>query len=211
MNPQISFEDAFEQMPLIAILRGITPDEAVAVVGTLYEAGFRIVEVTLNSPEPLSSIEILAQEYGERMLVGAGTVLTPDAVNQVADYGGRLIVSPNFNRAVVAATKARGMASCPGVQTVSEAFSALDAGADTIKIFPAEACPPPVIKAMRAVLPAQALIVPVGGINEDTMSAYWQVNCNGFGIGSNLYKTGKSLEQLSCSAVSLVRAMTALR
>ena len=193
-----------EKMPLIAILRGISPAEAIPVTDILYEEGFTIVEVPMNSPDPLDSIGAIAKAYGDRMLVGAGTVMSAEIVNAIADVGGRLIVAPHFDPEVVTAAKARGMFCCPGVQTPSEAFGALKCGADGLKIFPAEACPPNIIKAIRAVLPKDVKVVPVGGINENNMADYWKVNANGFGIGSNLYKSGKSLDDIRATAKMLV-------
>jgi 2-dehydro-3-deoxyphosphogalactonate aldolase len=140
------------------------------------------------------------------MVTGAGTVLTAEDVGKVAHAGGRLIVAPNFDAEVVRTAKALDLYCCPGIQTPSEAFAALKCGADGIKIFPAEACPPNVIKAIRAVLPKDAKVVPVGGISEKNMADYWKVNANGFGIGSNLYKSGKSLVDIRASAKSLVAA-----
>jgi 2-dehydro-3-deoxyphosphogalactonate aldolase len=195
-----------EKMPLIAILRGISPPEAIPVTDILFEEGFTIVEVPMNSPDPLDSIGTIAKAYGDRMLVGAGTVMSAEVVNSVGDAGGRLIVAPNFDPEVVTAAKARGMYCTPGIQTPSEAFAALKCGADGIKVFPAEACPPNIIKAIRAVLPKDVKVVPVGGINENNMADYWKVNANGFGIGSNLYKAGKSLDDIRATAKMLVAA-----
>ena len=195
-----------EKMPLIAILRGISPAEAIPVTDILYEEGFTIVEVPMNSPDPLESIGAIAKAYGDRMVVGAGTVMSEEIVNSIADVGGRLIVAPHFDPEVVKAAKARGMYCCPGVQTPSEAFAALKCGADGLKIFPAEACPPNIIKAIRAVLPKDVKVIPVGGVNENNMADYWKVNANGFGIGSNLYKSGKSLDEIRATAKMLVAA-----
>ena len=193
-----------EAMPLIAILRGITPEEAIPVTDILFEEGFRIVEVPLNSPDPFESIRRITEAYGDRMVTGAGTVLTAENVGKVFKVGGRLIVAPNFDLDVVKTAKALGMYCCPGIQTPSEAFAALKAGADAIKVFPGEACPPPVIKAIRAVLPKEVKLVPVGGVSEKNMPDYWKASANGFGIGSNLYKSGKSLDEIRASAKALV-------
>jgi 2-dehydro-3-deoxyphosphogalactonate aldolase len=193
-----------EKMPLIAILRGISPAEAIPVTDLLFEEGFTIVEVPMNSPQPLDSIGQIAKAYGSRMLVGAGTVMSAEVVKAVAGVGGRLIVAPHFDPEVVKAAKAAGLYCTPGVLTPSEAFAALKCGADGLKIFPAEACPPAVIKAIRAVLPKDAKVVPVGGISEKNMADYWKVNANGFGIGSNLYKSGKSLDDIRAAAKALV-------
>lgn len=195
-----------EKMPLIAILRGISPQEAVPVADLLYEEGFSIVEVPMNSPDPLDSIGAIAKAHGGKMLVGAGTVLTAEQVKAIAGVGGRLIVSPHFDPEVVKAAKAAGLYATPGILTPSEGFAALKCGADGLKVFPAEAAPPAIIKAMRAVLPKDVKIVPVGGINEGNMADYWKVNANGFGIGSNLYKSGKSLDDIRVSAKALVAA-----
>lgn len=193
-----------EKMPLIAILRGISPAEAIPVTEILFDEGFAIVEVPMNSPEPLESIRLIAEAYGDRMLVGAGTVMSADAVKSIAEVGGRLIVAPHFDPEVVITAKRLGLYCTPGIQTPSEAFAALKAGADGLKVFPAEACPPVVIKAIRAVLPKEVKVVPVGGISEKNMADYWKVNANGFGIGSNLYKAGKSLDDIRASAKALV-------
>ncbi len=195
-----------EKMPLIAILRGISPAEAIPVADLLFEEGFTIVEVPLNSPDPFDSIAAIAEAYGDKMVVGAGTVLTAENVGLVAKAGGRLIVAPNFDPEVVKTAKALGMYCTPGIQTPSEGFAALKCGADGIKVFPAEACPPQIIKAIRAVLPKDVKVIPVGGISEKNMADYWKVNANGFGIGSNLYKSGKSLDEVRAAAKSLVAA-----
>lgn len=184
----MQFDDAFRALPLIAILRGIAPDEALPVAHALYDAGFRILEVPLNSPEALRSIGAIVTAFEGRMLIGAGTVLTETEVAAVANAGAKLIVSPNFDAAVVRASKARDLVSAPGVATPSEAFSALKAGADALKLFPAEMIPPMVVKAMRAVLPAGTKVLPVGGITPDTMGAYFQAGADGFGLGSALFK-----------------------
>lgn len=196
-----------EKMPLIAILRGITPEEALPVSDLLFEEGFSIVEVPLNSPDPMDSIAAIAKAHGNDMLVGAGTVLTAADVKAVAAAGGRLIVAPNFDPEVVKAAKAAGLYATPGILTPSEGFAALKCGADGLKVFPAEAAPPKVIKAMRAVLPKDVKVIPVGGINENNMADYWEVNANGFGIGSNLYKSGKSLDDVRAAAKALVAAV----
>ncbi len=201
-TPELSV--CLEAMPLIAILRGITPAEALPVADILYEEGFRIVEVPLNSPEPFESIRLITEAYGDRMVTGAGTVLTAENVGKVFKAGGSLIVAPNFDLDVVKTAKALGMYCCPGIQTPSEAFAALKAGADAIKVFPGEACPPAVIKAIRAVLPKDVKLVPVGGVSEKNMPEYWKASANGFGIGSNLYKAGKSLDEIRASAKALV-------
>ncbi len=168
----MSWTDIFGDLPLIAILRGLTPEEAEPVGEALLEAGFRCLEVPLNSPRPLESIAILQDRFGDRALVGAGTVLTPAQVEAVAGAGGRIIISPNTRPEVIRATKALGLVSLPAFQTPSEAFEALDAGADGLKLFPAEAAGPAVVKALRAVLAGDIPLFPVGGIDAGTMPAY---------------------------------------
>lgn len=197
------FRAALSFCPLIAILRGLTPHEAPAVGRALWDAGFRILEVPLNSPEPLASIAALRSELPQA-LIGAGTVLTIEQVTQVTAAGGQLIIAPNFNPAVVAAAKAAGMVAIPGVATPTEAFVALAAGADAIKLFPAEMVSPAAVKAMRAVLPRDALLIPVGGIGKDNIAAYWAAGANGFGIGSSLYSPGKALDDIQRDAINLI-------
>ena len=186
------YDSHFAQCPLIAIIRGVTPDEAVDIGGALIEGGIRIIEVPLNSPEPLKSIERLASRFGEQVSVGAGTVLNPEQVQQVRDAGGRLIVSPNMSPAVIRATAEAGVVSCPGIFTPTEAFTALEAGAHTLKLFPAEAATPKVVKAMRAVLPRDVPLVVVGGVSPDSIAAWLEAGASGFGLGSGLYKPGQS-------------------
>lgn len=197
------FRDAFAYSPLIAILRGLTPQEAPQVGRVLWDAGFRILEVPLNSPEPLASIAALHSALPDA-LIGAGTVLTVEQVAQVNAAGGQLIISPNFNVAVVAAAKAAGLIAIPGVATPTEAFAALSAGADAIKLFPAEMISSAAVKAMRAVLPTDALLIPVGGIGKSNMAAYWAAGANGFGIGSSLYSPGKAISEIQRDAINLV-------
>jgi 2-dehydro-3-deoxyphosphogalactonate aldolase len=186
------YDSHFAQCPLIAIIRGVTPDEAVDIGGALIEGGIRIIEVPLNSPEPLKSIERLASRFGEQVSVGAGTVLNPEQVQQVRDAGGRLIVSPNMSPAVIRATAEAGMVSCPGIFTPTEAFTALEAGAHTLKLFPAEAATPKVVKALRAVLPSDVSLVVVGGVGPDSIPSWLEAGANGFGLGSGLYKPGQN-------------------
>ena len=186
------YDGHFAQCPLIAIIRGVTPDEAVDIGGALIDGGIRIIEVPLNSPEPLKSVERLASRFGEQASVGAGTVLNPEQVQQVRDAGGQLIVSPNMNPAVIRATAEAGMVSCPGIFTPTEAFTALEAGAHTLKLFPAEAATPKVVKAMRAVLPRDVPLVVVGGVSPDSIAAWLEAGANGFGLGSGLYKPGQN-------------------
>ncbi|WP_157080976.1 2-dehydro-3-deoxy-6-phosphogalactonate aldolase [Novosphingobium naphthalenivorans] len=202
----MTFQSAFEQMPLVAILRGILPDEVEAVGEVLVEAGFRLIEIPLNSPEPLTSIERLARCVGHSAVVGAGTVLTVDQVDQVGNAGGRLIVSPNTNPEVIAATVQKSMVSLPGFYTPSEAFAALAAGADALKLFPAEAATPAVMKAYRAVLPAAVPILAVGGITPDNLQPWREAGADGFGLGSALYRNGLSVRQIGENARAFVAA-----
>lgn len=181
-----------DECPLIAILRGVRPDEAEAIGEAAYDGGIRIIEVPLNSPEPLRSIELLARSFGERALVGAGTVLDPADVARVRDAGGRLIVSPDTNPEVIAATAAAGIVSCPAFFTPSEAFEALRSGATALKLFPAEAATPGVLKAQLAVLPRVATVLIVGGIKPDNMQPWLDAGAAGFGLGSGLYKPAQS-------------------
>ncbi len=189
-----------KDLPLIAILRGVTPDEIVAVGRALHDAGFRVIEIPLNSPQPYESIRRLTAELGESCLIGAGTVLTEAQVAEVDAAGGRLIVSPNANLAVIRASKAAGLVSAPGVATPSEGFAALEAGADSLKLFPAEQLGPAVVKAWRAVFPKELALLPVGGITPDNMGPYVAAGANGFGLGSALYKPGLSAAQVSANA-----------
>ena len=203
--------DYLADLPLIAILRGVTPEEIVPVGRALYDAGFRAIEIPLNSPRPLQSIELLARELGDACLVGAGTVLNEQQVSDVAQAGGRLVVSPNANTAVIRASKAAGMASAPGVATPSEGFAALEAGADALKLFPAEQLGPAVLKAWRAVFPAALPMLPVGGISPDNMQPYVQAGASGFGLGSALYKPGLGVDQVAANAKAFAMAWQQLR
>ena len=193
--------------PLVAILRGVTPDAVVDIALALEERGFTIVEVPLNSPDPLDSIARLATAVGDRMLVGAGTVIEPDSVDAVVDAGGRLIVMPHADAAVVERAKRRGAVAVPGFATPGEAFAMLRAGADGLKLFPAEAAPPPVLKAMRAVLPAQVPVLPVGGITPESMAAYRAAGASGFGLGSALYKPGDTAAAVAQKAQAFQAAL----
>jgi 2-dehydro-3-deoxyphosphogalactonate aldolase len=186
------FHSYLDRCPLIAIVRGVTPDEAEAIGEAVFEGGIRIIEVPLNSPDPLASIDRLARRFGERMLVGAGTVLSPAEVRDVGSAGGRLVVSPNTDAAVIAATADAGLVSCPGYFTPSEAFVALDAGATALKLFPAEAASPAVLKAQLAVLPREVPVLAVGGILPDNMRPWLDAGAAGFGLGGGLYQPGQS-------------------
>jgi 2-dehydro-3-deoxyphosphogalactonate aldolase len=194
VNPRALLHQYLDQCPLIAIVRGVTPGEAEGIGQAIYEAGVRIIEVPLNSPEPLDSIRRLAQRFGDQMLVGAGTVFTPANVEDVHAVGGRLIVSPHFNPAVVRAAVQAGMVACPGYFTPTEAFAALDAGATALKLFPAEAASPDVLKAQRAVIPADVSVMIVGGVKPDNMAGWLAAGASGFGLGGGLYQPGQSPE-----------------
>jgi 2-dehydro-3-deoxyphosphogalactonate aldolase len=193
----------------VAVLRGIRPDEVEAIGAVLSEAGIAIVEVPLNSPQPLESIRRLAARFGERQLIGAGTVMRPSQVSEIAAVGGRLIVTPHSDVSVVRAAKAAGLFSIPGFFTPGEAFALLDAGADALKLFPAEGTNPAALRAMRAVLPPETLVLPVGGIGPANMAAWQLAGASGFGTGSSLYKAGDSPATVAEKAQNLIRAVTA--
>lgn len=203
--PASPLQPALARLPFIAILRGIRPQEALDVGQALVDAGWHIIEVPLNSPQPLHSILALAAAF-PNALIGAGTVLEPEQVHQVHKAGGKLIVAPNFNADVVRAAADLGMVCLPGVFTPTEAFAALDAGATGLKLFPAEMIPPAGVKAMRAVLPASTLLLPVGGISPANIGAYLAAGANGFGIGSALYTAGKSAAAVKQSALDFAAA-----
>lgn len=203
------FETAMRELPLVAILRGVQPSEALAIGTVLVEAGFRLIEVPLNSPRPLESIELLRKHFPQAV-VGAGTVLKPQEVRDVGAAGGELIVAPNFNRDVVVETVRLGMVSLPGILTPTEAFAALDAGAHGLKLFPSEIASPAVVKAMLAVLPNGTPIVPVGGIGADNMKAWRAAGAAGFGLGSSLYKPGEDAATVRAKAAAILAAWRAL-
>jgi 2-dehydro-3-deoxyphosphogalactonate aldolase len=193
--------------PLVAILRGVTPDEVVAIGEALDEAGIAIVEVPLNSPQPIESIRRLVQRFGSKMLIGAGTVTTLAEVAEVDAFGGRLIVMPHGDVTVIRAAKAHGLLACPGFATPTEAFAALHAGADGLKLFPAEASSPAILRALRAVLPPAVPVLPVGGIEAGNMAAWRAAGAAGFGIGSAIYKPGDTPEIVAAKAAALVAAL----
>jgi 2-dehydro-3-deoxyphosphogalactonate aldolase len=204
-----AFAAALAALPLVAILRGITPAEAIDVGPALVESGWRLIEVPLNSPQPLDSIARLAAQL-PGAFVGAGTVLTAADVRAVHDAGGRFVVAPNFDRDVVRAARELGLLALPGVLTASEAFAALAAGATAIKLFPAEMIPPEAVKALRAVLDPAAIVMPVGGITPARMAPYRAAGADGFGIGSALYKPGMSADAVRRNALEWAAAHRAL-
>lgn len=201
------WEEVLTQLPLIAILRGIEPEEALIVAEALHNCGYKCLEIPLNSPDAFKTIEIIAREFGSRMLIGAGTVLDAQAVSDTLSAGGQLVVSPNLDEEVAQACRHHGCIYCPGIATPSEAFRALKLGASALKLFPAELITPTVVKAMRAVLPSDAIVLPVGGISPDNMRDYLSVGANGFGLGSGLYKPGKTIDDVVTDANSYVEAM----
>lgn len=201
------FHEYLTECPLIAIIRGVTSDEVAGIGQAILDAGIRIIEVPLNSPEPLRSIAILAKQFGDRALIGAGTVLNPPQVRQVKDAGGALVVSPNTNPDVIRATTAAGLVSCPGYFTPSEAFDALDAGADGLKLFPAEGASPTLVKAQRAILPKQVPLLVVGGISPTNMRPWLEAGASGFGLGSGLYKPGRSVAETAEKAHAYVEGV----
>jgi 2-dehydro-3-deoxyphosphogalactonate aldolase len=186
------FRRYLDQCPLIAIIRGVTPDEAEAIGEAIFEAGIRIIEVPLNSPEPLRSIERLAARFGDQALVGAGTVLKASDVETIRNVGGRIVVSPVTDRDVIGASVEANMVSCPGYFTPTEAFTALDAGATALKLFPAEGGSPDVLKAQLAVIPKDVPMIVVGGVKPDSMAPWREAGAAGFGLGGGLYKAGQS-------------------
>jgi 2-dehydro-3-deoxyphosphogalactonate aldolase len=201
------FDRYFNQCRMIAIIRGVTPGEAVETGRALIEGGIRIIEVPLNSPDPMASISALADAFGDEALVGAGTVLTTKDVEQVHDAGGKIAVSPNMNPAVIRATVEAGMVSSPGIFTPSEAFAALDAGAHTLKLFPAEGASPKVMKAMRAVLPKDVPFLVVGGVTPESVRGWMEAGADGFGLGGGLYMPGQSPEETLAKARAYVEAV----
>jgi 2-dehydro-3-deoxyphosphogalactonate aldolase len=207
MNPSEEIKRRLGECPLVAIIRGVTPGEAEAIGAAIYEAGIRIIEVPLNSPEPLKSIETLAKSLGERALVGAGTVLAAADVARVRDAGGRIIVSPSTFAPVIEATAAAGMVSSPGFYTPSEAFDALRAGAHALKLFPAEAASPAVVKAMLAVIPREIPLIVVGGVKPDGMKPWIEAGAAGFGLGSGLYRPGNSAAETRANARAYVEGV----
>jgi 2-dehydro-3-deoxyphosphogalactonate aldolase len=205
----MTFDEALAECGLIAILRGIRPDEAVAAGQALMEAGIRVVEVPLNSPDPFASIERLASAFAGRLVVGAGTVLEPSDINLLKSHKGAIAVSPDCNPAVIGRARDAGIVPVPGVFTPTEAFAAIRAGAQHLKLFPAEAASPVTVRAWRAVLPRTVKLFAVGGITPGNMQPWLEAGANGFGIGSNIYKPGMEATDVAKAAAAFVAAWRA--
>ena len=208
MTPSEELKRRLAECPLVAIIRGVTPPEAEAIARAIFDAGIRIIEVPLNSPDPYASIETIARAFGDSALIGGGTVLRAEDVARLRDAGGRLVVSPNTYDPVIEASVAAGLVSTPGYFTPSEAFTAVRAGAHGLKLFPAEAASPAVLKAQKAVIPADVPVLAVGGITPENMAAWKQVGAAGFGLGSGLYKPGQSAEETAAKARAYVAAVS---
>lgn len=211
MNAWERFRQHLAHCPLVAIIRGVEPDEVEQIGAVLIETGFRIVEVPLNSPRPFDSIRRLAAAFGNRAMIGAGTVLDPADVDRVKDCGGELVVAPNVDDRVIARTVAAGMVSAPGYFTPTEAFRALQAGAHALKLFPAEAASAAVLKAQLAVIPADVPVLAVGGITPENMAGYLSAGAAGFGLGGGLYAAGRSVDDVRERAKAYVAAVARLR
>ena len=211
MTDPVSWARVMSAMPLIAILRRIEPGDSRGIAEALGSAGLLCLEVPLNSPDALKSIAEIRKHFDGRLLVGAGTVLTAEEVADVQQVGAQFIVSPNTNPSVIMATKNRGLVSVPGFATASEAFAAIDAGADALKLFPAEAAPPSVLRALNAVLPASCPVLPVGGITPANMGPYLAAGAAGFGIGSSIYTPGTRADIVQQRAAGFVEAWHAHR
>jgi 2-dehydro-3-deoxyphosphogalactonate aldolase len=209
MTNHQAFDDAFAKCPLIAILRGVKPDEVEAIGEALVEAGFTILEVPMNSPDPLDSIARLARRFEGRAIVGAGTVLRVEDVEAVGAAGGTLIIAPNANVRVIAAAADKGYVALPGIATPTEAFAALDAGAAALKLFPAEAASPAVLKAMRAILPKDTRVLPVGGIVPELMADWRKAGAAGFGLGSALFAPGMTAADVGARARRFIETWNA--
>lgn len=207
MNPAETLKERLAECPLVAIIRGVTPDEAEEIGAAIWDAGIRIIEVPLNSPDPFASIERLARSLGGRASVGAGTVLEAAQVARVRDAGGTVIVSPNTHAPVIEAAAAAGMISLPGYFTPSEAFDALRAGATGLKLFPAEGASPAVVKAQRAVIPRDVPLLAVGGVKPETMQPWLDAGADGFGLGGGLYRPGQSAGETAAKARAYVQGL----
>ncbi|WP_287745210.1 2-dehydro-3-deoxy-6-phosphogalactonate aldolase [Methylobacterium sp.] len=203
----LDVRDWLARCPLVAILRGVRPDEVEAVGDALVAAGIVVIEVPLNSPEPIESVRRLSARFGARALVGAGTIRRPAEVAAVAEAGGRLLVTPHADPGLVREAKARGMVAMPGFFTPAEAFALLDAGADALKLFPAEAGGPATLRALRAVLPPEVPLLPVGGVDAGSLAAWREAGAAGFGCGSSLYKPGDAPGTVAAKAAALLAAL----
>jgi 2-dehydro-3-deoxyphosphogalactonate aldolase len=201
--------DYLQQCPLVGIIRGVRAEDVEATGAAIFDAGIRIIEVPLNSPDPLASIRKLVACLGDRALIGAGTVLNPGQVAEVKEAGGRLIVSPNTNQSVIRATVAAGLISCAGYFTPSEAFTAIEAGAHALKFFPAEAATPAVVRAQKAVLPKDVPVIVVGGVKPDSLQPWLEAGADAFGLGSGLYKPGRSPAETAEKARAYVAGLSA--
>lgn len=206
----LTLDDALAETPVVAIIRGVKPLEVLDVAEALYEAGIRVVEVPLNSPEPLDSLRRL-RALSDRMVYGAGTVLTPEAVRQVAQAGGRIVVSPDTRPEVIRTVVEAGLDPLPGFGTASEAFRAYDAGARRLKLFPAGSYGPRHLKALKEVLPGDAVIMPVGGVGPEQMAEWWAAGARGFGVGGDLYRAGFTPAEVGERARSVVAAARKLK
>lgn len=209
--PSLRFEAALARLPLVAILRGLTPEEAPAVGQVLVEAGFRLIEVPLNSPRPFESIAALRAALPGEVVLGAGTVLQADEIGALRAAGGELVVMPHADLALVRAAKAQGLLCVPGVATPTEAFAARAAGADALKLFPAEALPPPVLRAWRAVLPPGLRVLPVGGVTPESLATWRAAGAGGAGLGSALYSPGRPVAEVAARARAFADAWAAGR
>lgn len=205
MELRAELKAALTRCPFVAILRGVTPDAVEAIGAALIDAGFAMIEVPLNSPDPIASIARLQRAFGDRVLIGGGTMLSTDDVAKVADTGARLMISPNTDQAVIAAAAARGMIALPGYFTPSEGLAAMSAGATALKLFPAEGASPAVLSAHRAVLPRETPVLVVGGVTPDTIGV-WRGVADGFGLGSALYRPGDAAAVVARRAAAFVTA-----
>ncbi|WP_231919033.1 MULTISPECIES: 2-dehydro-3-deoxy-6-phosphogalactonate aldolase [unclassified Shewanella] len=205
----ISLTDALKELPLVAILRGVTPEEVIAIADVLVAAGYRVIEVPLNSPNPYESIKRLSEKYGESVVIGAGTVVSKEQVDLVKEAGGRIIISPHADIDIIQYSKKLSLYSVPGFLNPTEAYAAINAGADSLKLFPADTVGPKGLKAMSVVLPKEMPILPVGGVSPSTMKAFLDAGASGFGLGSGLYKAGMSAEQTKQNALSYVEGYQA--
>lgn len=206
----MELSEVLSTMPLIAVLRGISPGEVLSICDELYKAGFLCLEVPMNSPDPLDSIARLAEAYGDKALVGAGTVVRVDDVEKIAKAGGKIIIMPHTDVEIIKESKRLDLCCVPGFSTPSEAYTALNAGADALKCFPAESHPPAIVKAFRSILPKDTIVIPTGGITPEKMADYFAVGVNGFGLGSALYRPGDTAESVAGKAEKFVAAMKSI-